>query len=171
MTLYIPPHLRKIGILGKMCQVIEAYGEQYQEKPGSFDDYQLYLKIDPVKRFIGMCLSSTPEIINYLTRCFYELSGTTRVLDLLVEGYLSPILLLDYKYTVDRLYLHFSELTSSFDEGLFYDNLREFLDALLYFGDLKIDIDGLTLNLEGTINSALSPGIKCYGYYKITETL
>ncbi len=168
MTLYIPQHLRKIGILGDLCKLIEEYGKVYHEVPGNFDDYQLYMKIDPVKRFIGMCHPNpTEDIVNYLTRCFYSVSGTIKVLDFLKSGYLPSLILREYRYTVDLLYLHFGNLESGFDEGIFYDNLREFLDALLYFGKLEVDIDGLTLNLEGELNSHLYPGIKCYGYYKL----
>jgi len=169
MTLYIPQHLRKIGILGDLCKLIEEYGKKYSVVPGNFDDYQLYMKIDPVKRFINMCHPNpTEDIVNYLTRCFYSVSGTIRVLEFMKkDGYLPELVLEEYKYTVDLLYLRFRNLSTNFDEGIFYDNLREFLNALLYFGKLKVDIDDLTINLEGELNSHLYPGIKCYGYYQL----
>lgn len=57
MDLYIPEHLRKIGVIKQLCTLIEEYSKVYEEDvEDSFDDYDYALKVDPVKKFLGFCL-------------------------------------------------------------------------------------------------------------------
>ena len=57
MDLYIPEHLRKIGVIKQLCTLVEEYSKVYEENiEDSFDDYNYSLKVDPVKKFINMCL-------------------------------------------------------------------------------------------------------------------
>ena len=87
MRIYIPQHLKKLGIFEDLCKMVLKYEESYVSPVSSFDDYQSYMKIDPVMRFIGYCIKEVREdqdyqvVLEYLTRMFYSVRGTRKVFD------------------------------------------------------------------------------------------
>ena len=81
MKIHVPIHLRKIEVIDQMCKMIEEYGENfYIDTTDSFENYYYYLKLDPVKRFLNLCISRSDlysgqdyeVVINYLSRLFYS---------------------------------------------------------------------------------------------------
>lgn len=59
MKVFIPKHLREIPIINRLYEMIKAYSEDEvwnSETPDPFDDYRFSLKIDPVKKFLELCI-------------------------------------------------------------------------------------------------------------------
>ena len=174
MNIYIPKHIRKLGVVSKMCDLIEGYSVVYS--PGSFDDYYEYLKSDPVERFIKFCIPESswtgPEeyksCISYLSRLFYSTKGTYQVLEYM-KKYLD-LRITDIKYTTKYLKLEISEVTlRDIDEKVFYDSLFDFLEALLYFENLDIKIGIINLMLGNTLRNNVSGCIVTYKSYTTTD--
>ena len=66
MKIHVPIHLRKIEVIDQMCKMIEEYGENfYIDTTDSFENYYYYLKLDPVKRFLNLCISKCLSDLSY----------------------------------------------------------------------------------------------------------
>ena len=89
MRIYIPQHLKNLGIFRDLGRMIEEYESTYETPVSSFSGYQSYMKIDPVLRFVSFCIkkgedqsdSEYQAILDYVTRLFYSVRGTKRVFD------------------------------------------------------------------------------------------
>ena len=176
MNIYVPKHLRRLEIVNNLCEMIQKYGEGYQESTGSFDSYQTYMKIDPVKRFIGMCLSEIPipldqdyeTVLNYITRLFYSIKGTYSVFE-----YMKRYLGLEF---VDDFVLYTTK-TISFtlvrkvgdDISLFDEYLLEFLRYLLYFESINYSIRDAMIDIRDELDFYGGPGIITYKRYIVTK--
>lgn len=162
MNIYIPKHLRKLGIVEDLCNLIKGYQEEHNKDTNSkFDaDYHFNkykaLSYDPVKKFVGICIITSDnsgstydanfndDKINYITEIFYSLSGSYKIFDMLVKllG-----LKIEVDYQINLGYLKIELITSEKDtykslfglnEELFYNSFSEFLNTLLFFK--KVDI-------------------------------
>ena len=161
MRIYVPTHLRKLGILKNFCDMIQAYEKDYSEGTGSFDDYQTYLKIDPVRRFISLCIPETDQdyetVLSYLTRLFYSLRGTTKVFE-----YMKSMLGLEFEgeviYTTRTLGFTLAEIKGD-DAAVFDQYLREFLGALVYFENLDYRVTNLTIRVENVVPFKVGAGL------------
>jgi len=169
MKIHVPIHLRKIEVIDQMCKMIEEYGENfYIDTTDSFENYYYYLKLDPVKRFLNLCISRSDlysgqdyeVVINYLSRLFYSVKGTIKVFEYM-RRYLGLNFEGDIIYTTKYIEFKLSDISLT-DEKMFYQYLKEFLDALLYFQELRIIIDAVNLVLSGNINNYVYSGITCY---------
>ena len=181
MDVYIPEHLRNIKVIDQMCKLIEGYASSYEENPeSSFDDYEFNLKADPVKKFLTLCLPEESvysnldwpwsedqdydTIINYLSRLFYSVKGTVTVFTYMKKY-------LDLKFTDDPIiytpdYVEFSlDRLSITDESYFRDTLEGFLNALLFFKKLNVNVGILEVKIENTITKYIQGGVVCYRYY------
>lgn len=177
MNIYIPKHIRNIGVVSKMCELIDAYNESgvYVDSSlsDSFKDYYYYLKIDPVFKFLGFCIPESENydytsVISYLSRMFYSVKGTYQVLDYM--GLYLGLGIRDIKYTVKNLSFTIPEITlTDIDENVFYDALVDFLEALLYFKDLKIKIETVNLQLENTLYNHTGARVVTYKKYTAKE--
>lgn len=169
MKVYIPSHLRKIEIIDQMARMIQEYSNHYYENNyDSFDDYYYSLKNDPVKKFLNICISEDDissdqdyeDVINYLSRLFYSVKGTIKVFD-----YMKSFLGLKFEgeiiYTTKYIEFTLSEVSLS-DENLFYESLKDFLDSLLYYQELKTNIGNINLILTGDIDNYVGSNITCY---------
>ena len=82
MKIYIPSHLRKIGLIDMMYQMISHYTTLLESSEDSFDDYHYILKIDPVRKFLNLVYPNSwpeeikEETITYLSSMFYSVKGT-----------------------------------------------------------------------------------------------
>ena len=201
MDLYIPEHLRNIGVIKQLCTLVEEYSKVYEENiEDSFDDYDYSLKVDPVKKFINMCLpeesvygpkqEGDPDLspwvlkdgefkrvawekdqdyeitINYLTRLFYGVKGTTTVLTYLKQ-YLGLRIVGEITYTPHYVEFYVDQLEVD-DEGLFRDALEDFLGALLFWEELNVNFGKVSLTVHANMKSYMNGGAVCYRYYTAT---
>ena len=177
MNIYIPKHIRKIGVVSKMCELIELYSSNpdlYLDPTTSFNDYYYYLKTDPVNRFLHICIpeSTWTELhpiedyescISYLSRLFYSVKGTIQALEY-IKSYLG--LEMTYKYTVESLKITIKEITlTEIDEKIYYDALIDFLNALLYFRKVEIKIELIKLHLGNSLHNYTGSCIVTYKDY------
>lgn len=173
MRIYIPQHLKKLGIFEDLCKMVLKYEESYVSPVSSFDDYQSYMKIDPVLRFISFCITRKDDqseeeylaILEYLTRLFYSIRGTqdvftyiTRYLGIEFEG--EPV------YTTKLISFSIKNSQEWYDASLFNEYLISFLNNLLYYENLKYNID-LSLRITDTLEFSVGTGVKTYKIYKI----
>ena len=87
MIIYIPKHIRNIGVVNTMCELIEGYNGSVYES--NFNNYYYYLNTDPVNRFLHICISESDigneekynNVINYISKLFYSVKGTLKVFD------------------------------------------------------------------------------------------
>lgn len=166
MKIYIPDHLKSLKIIEQMDQMIKEYSSKYYtSNSDSFNDYYYSLMSDPVKKFVSLCISKDSinesqdyeEVINYISKLFYSVKGTIKVFDYM-KTYLGLVFEGDLVYSTQYIEFKLSDLTLS-DENLFYESLTDFLDALLYYRELRINIDSIDLDLTGDINNFIGATI------------
>ena len=173
MRIYIPQHLKKLGIFRDLGRMVEEYEKTYQDTTSSFTDYQNYMKIDPVLRFVSFCIKQrdgqTEEeytaILEYVTRLFYSVRGTRRVLDY-IGRYLGIRFIGNPIYTVKSISFSIANDTEWYDVSLFNIYLLDFLSTLLYYENISYKVD-LNLEIEETKDIYMGIGIKTYKIYKI----
>ena len=172
MIVHVPSHLRQnIPIIDQMAKLIEEYTKQFgnESSLGSFDYYYSYYSIDPVKRFIELCLDpddyeeeSYNDIVSYLVKRFYSVKGTSFVFDYM-EKYLDFNFTKGYHYSVNEIIFEIDEVKTT-DLAMYIKSLKEFLSALLYYGDLAATIRLAELSVEETISSYID-----YDFVKFRE--
>ena len=177
MNIYIPQHLKKLGIIKDMCLMISKYASDYEDPVGSFDSYKYMMKLDPVLRFTGYCIPKRDDqdkteyesIINYITRLFYSLCGTTQIF-----SYMSRYLGLKFEgdavYTGKIISFTLSESPGE-DVALFDKYLREFLDTLLYYESLQIGIKNLGILISENLDFYTGLGVVTYKYFNDFSTV
>lgn len=179
MNIYIPKHIREIGVVAKMCELIEKYSDPDEgyilDPTTAFNNYYYYLNTDPVNRFLHFCISETnwkeehPNedyelVISYISRLFYSVKGTTKVFNFM--GKYLELDIKDFEYTVKTLKFTITEITLvDIDEKIFYNALLDFLSALLYFGKAEIKIEKINLHLSNTLRNYTGVNIETYQEY------
>lgn len=184
MNIFIPKHIREIGVVSKMCDLIDKYASESsvyntENTENSFSDYYYYLKIDPVIRFLNIRISDSEwsenhpseeynSVIAYMSRLFYSVKGTYKVFDYMRE-YLG-LKIEDLSYTVKQLNFTLREIELvDIDENVFYNSLIDFLRALLYFGESNIRIGVVKLELSNTIHNYIGANIVTYKEYTTVQ--
>lgn len=176
MKIFIPKNLTNIEIISQLKKMIDGYAEYYEETSGSFDNYYYYLKNDDVKRFITLCISEETldssqeysEVINYISRLFYSVKGTPLVFNY-IEKYLG-IKLKNIVYTAETISFEVEEI-ETFNINSFVNSLRNFLSALLYYGELTSTIEMINLIIKGEIHTNVSSGIIRYKEFIIDDII
>jgi hypothetical protein len=156
--------------------MIDGYAEYYEETSGSFDNYYYYLKNDDVKRFIGLCINEESldesqeysEVLNYISRLFYSVKGTPLVFDY-IEKYLG-MKLNNIEYTAETISFEIEGI-ETYNINTFVNSLRNFLSALLYYGELTSTIEMINLIIKGEIHTNVSSGIIRYKEFIIDEII
>lgn len=176
MNLYIPKHLRRLKIIDDMCKLIQEYVDEglLEDRTTAFDNYLYYLKVDPVKRFLHFCINSWEDgdreenyesVIKYLSKLFYSVKGTVKVLEYM-QRYLN-LKITNIIYSVEVLSFTIEEVTLvDIDEKIFYDALIDFLEALLYFKNVNIRIELINLHLSNELNNFVGSGAITYEEYR-----
>lgn len=170
MELYIPEHLRRIPLIGQLCTLVTKYQDCYEESPvDSFNDYEYSLSTDPVRRFIKECIPEETweskdqdytTVINYLAKLFYSVKGTNLVFEYMKQ-YLNLTFEKDIKYTSERIEFSLVSLNTS-DETLFRDLLEDFLDSLLFYSVLVLNIGIINVKIDNTITKYIQAGAVTY---------
>ncbi len=176
MRIYIPQHLRKIGIFKDLALMISKYEENYKDPTSSFDSYQSYMKIDPVLRFISFCIpqgeGQTEDeymiILDYITRLFYSVRGTRRVFDYM-SRYLGIIFKGSPIYTTKLISFSIENSQSWYDVSLFNTYLVDFLNYLLYYENLNYDVD-LDLTITEDKKFYYGIGVRTYKLYRVESS-
>ena len=170
MKIYIPKHLREVGIFRDLARMITAYEENYVPSSTSFDDYQSFSKIDPVLRFVSFCISKDQveedyeSILEYVTRMFYSVRGTRKVFEYM-RRYLGIVFKGEPVYTVKTLSFSI-ENQSEYDASLFSTYLIEFLNYLLYFESINYKPSS-ELTITEDIDFYCGIGLKTYKLYRL----
>lgn len=173
MRIYIPQHLKKLGIFSDLGKMISEYESQYVAPQYSFSGYQSYMKIDPVLRFVGFCIKKGEDqdqeeyqaILDYVTRLFYSVRGTRRVFDY-ISRYLGIKFIGNPVYTVKTISFSIQNDTTWYDVSLFNSYLLEFLECLLYYESISYKVD-LNLNIIETKEFYCGIDVMTYKLYRI----
>lgn len=172
MKIFVPNHLRRIEILDQMVRMIQEYSSKYyEESSDSFGDYYYSLKNDPVNKFLTLCIPESSiggdqtyeEVITYLSRLFYSVKGTVKVFEYM-KTYLGLSFEGDIIYTTDYIEFNLKDVSLS-DENLFYESLKNFLDALMYYKELRTNIGTVNLVLTGNITNFVGTNLECYNQF------
>lgn len=193
MKIRIDPHLTRFEVIRQLKELIEEYNKlrgsgEYQDSEYSFQDYLYSQSLDPVRRFLLLCIpeESLPSevdydhLISYWTEKFQSFRGTLQIFEYLSEmggvmgvkigkglpgdeDYIPP-----YFYDTKTLEVNFTEVETT-DMNLFVRTGVEFFKALLYFQDLRDTYETLKLNLTSEIYINLAAGSQFYSQYTITE--
>lgn len=186
MIIYIPSHLEKtIPIVKQLSSMIQGYSEEYgtQDSLGSFDYYYTHYSSDAVKKFIELCLLREDYeedyedgyydgMINYLTKLFYSVKGTLKVFQYM-EEYLGIEFKTNtegakFKYSINEVQFEIEEVTTT-DISVYISRMKDFLSALLYYGDLGAIIDTVNLIISEEISNNGTLGINRYKEFTVTE--
>ena len=173
MRIYIPEHLKKLGIFRDLGRMITEYESSYVDPQYSLSGYQNYMKIDPVLRFVGFCVKQKEgqdqeeyqAILEYVTRLFYSVRGTRRVFDY-IQRYLGIKFIGNPIYTVKSISFSIANQTEWYDVSLFNTYLLDFLSTLLYYESISYKVD-LNLEITETKDFYMGVGLKTYKVYKI----
>lgn len=175
MKIYIPAHLKNLEVINKLSKMITEYSENYyEESQESFSDFYSSLNSDPVKKFLSMRITEVPEgqslnnIITYISRLFYSVKGTNKVFDYM-KKYLNLNIVGDIIYTTKYIEFTISDIDLT-DESNFSETLKNFLEALLYFEELRLNIPTVSLNIQGKFDNYFDSKVVTYKKYK-SETL
>lgn len=176
LNVYIPVHLRNnIKIFNQLYKLLY----EYQNNPAyneveindSFESYNSYLANDPVKTFVKFCLPENSVdgdynvVVDYLTHLFYSVKGTIKVIEFM-KKYLKLELGDDFFYSPKKLRLSFKNL-NTLNDTLFFDLLKEFLNALLYFNSSVINTTTGEFDLNDNIKNKVSTKIITYKIFEI----
>lgn len=173
MKIYIPQHLREVDIIDQLYRMIEAYGKEYSNTTNdSFSGYQNYRVDDPVKKFLELCISEDSigenqdydEVIRYLSKLFYSVKGTIKIFDY-IATFLGLDLDGDILYDGQTITMNFINLNVP-NEALFYESLRNFLDALICYVELNTNIDTVDLTIQSNFINYIGGNLRSYN--KIT---
>ena len=169
MKIYIPQHLREVEIIDQLYRMIEAYGQEYSDTTeDSFGDYQISQTSDPVKKFLEFCIPEDSigedqdydEVINYLSKLFYSVKGTIKIFE-----YMSKFLNLnldgDILYDSQEITMNFVGLNIT-NEALFYNLLKDFLDALICYTNLSTNIDTVDLTIQNSFTAFVGGNLRSY---------
>ena len=175
MKIYIPKHLRELGIFRDLARMISVYESGYKDPTSSFDNYQSYMKIDPVLRFVSFCIHQGEDqseeeyraILEYVTRLFYSLRGTRKLFDYMPR-YLGIKFVGDPVYTTKSINFSIGNDTEWYDVSLFNTYLIDFLNCLLYYESLNYKVD-LGLKIMEDKKFYLGSGVMTYKIYEIEE--
>ena len=171
MNIFIPKYLReRVKIIDQLYNMIRAYYEEYSQtkEEDSFDQFRFSRRNDYVVRFLDYVIPTkyiTTEIngetitvedkttretaLNYLSKLFYSVKGTYKVLDYLIdynilnadENWWNLNNLnnnkVDISYTARSIDVKVDKLPDGLDRELYCDYLEKFLCALLYFEFLE----------------------------------
>lgn len=169
MKIYIPQHLREVDIIDQLYRMIEAYGQEYSDSTeNSFGEYQISQTSDPVKKFIELCISEDSigedqdydEVVNYLSKLFYSVKGTIKIFDYMAK-FLNLDLDGDILYDSQEITMNFIGLNVS-NEALFYQLLKDFLDALIYYTKLNTNIDTANLTIQSNFTAYVGGSLRSY---------
>lgn len=168
MNIYIPSHLRKLRIVDQLYRMMHEYitgelndGVGYGDSEvSSFDDYQYMLKLDPVKKFISMCITEDdlPEsqdyesVVNYLSHLFYSVKGTAKVFEYMKKYFTRLHMSEDIIYSTSNMSISIDYLEVG-DQGTFEEALMGFIDALVYTQEVKKEIGRIKLIISETIKT------------------
>lgn len=193
MKIRIDPHLTSFEVIRQLKELIVEYNKlknsgEYQDSEYSFGDYLYSQSLDPVRRFLMLCISPESlgsdvdynQMITYWTEKFQTFRGTLKIFDFLKEiggilgvkigkgepgeeGYIPP-----YYYDTKILEVNFTEVETT-DMNLFVKAGMEFFKSLLYYQELRDTYEILRLDLTSEIQINLSAGSQFYSSYTITE--
>jgi hypothetical protein len=174
MKIFIPKNLTNIEIISQLKKMIDGYVDYYEKSNESFDNYYYQLKNDDVKKFISLCIEENDiapnqnysEVINYTSRLFYSVKGTPLVFKY-IEKYLG-IKLYDVVYTAETISFQI-DIAETYNINTFINSLRNFLNALLYYGELTSAIEMINLIIKGEIHTNVSSGIIRYKEFLIEK--
>ena len=187
MKIYIPNHLRRLRIVNQMCKMIEKYQETgyYEEYTDPYKYYYSSVNNDPVKKFIGVCLSDTTtgdkaagieeleNIVNYLTKLFYSIKGCNeKIIECLKTKLGLKISSSEFKKEKSLISLDI-ELKSmptvvSNNEKFFIESFTDFLKSLMLLNTIYIVIKTHKLTISDSIKIAIQTDLKVFNAEKIS---
>ena len=180
MRIHIPKHFERFEVISQLKQLLTEYSKGGVTNDGndSFENYLYQNSLDPVKRFLLLCISKDKigeadydTLINYYTSKFFSFRGTLKIFEFINEiKDILGIKIKNYTYSVTTLEIEFDEI-EAFDINLFVSSATEFFKALLYFQEYLDIIDTFRLDLESNINVVLSGGVVSYTEHKVEEVL
>ena len=162
----------------------------------SFSDYKYSLRNDSVVRFLNYVVPGIDDFkfrfptldqaeivqlrndyINYLTVLFYSVKGTYKVLDYITEydlfqtskGKVSQGQDLTTKiaYTTKSISIEIQSIPVTLDRDVFCSYLEKFLNELLYFEFLTINIKTISAEITDSTTTTLNHGDAYYQYYQV----
>ena len=176
MNIYIPSHIRRdLRIVDQMCKMIENFYQSNENGINSDPYYYYYTSInyDPVKKFIGICLSNNllnnssdwDNIFNYLTKLFYSIKGCPEE----IFKYLSDHVKLDIKsYSYDVIsgelvvLIGKIPLSNKNSEKFFRDSFRSFLESLLMVNSFSLNINETELEIIEALDINFKSELRTY---------
>ena len=201
MNIFIPKYLReRVKIIDQLYNMIRAYYEEYSQtkEEDSFDQFRFSRRNDYVVRFLDYVIPTkyiTTEVngetitvedkatretaLNYLSKLFYSVKGTYKVLDYLIdydilnadENWWNLNNLnnnkVDISYTARSIDIKVDKLPDGLDRELYCDYLEKFLCALLYFEFLTINIGKMSTSMSEKTEVYLNRGQSFYQAFEI----
>ena len=190
MKIYIPSHLRKINVVDQMCRMIEEYGNYYTEYVDPYYYYYYSLDFDPVKRFLGICLSGKitdkdqlGNIVNYLTAVFYSIKGcSSKIFEYLSSFVGLDIIDAEYISTggsitnqqLDTIIINLKNIPNpeKNSEEFFKNLFEEFFKSLLIINVFNLNVESLDLTVSGQVEYCIKTNLEVYNKitYEVTDS-
>lgn len=171
MKIYIPKHIRSIPIIDSLRKMMLEYSKRKKETVDSFSGYKDSLKVDPVYQFLNLVYPEGWEDkdtkLAYLSNLFYRVKGTYKVIDFLVSfGILGSWEEPAGKATYNGRKISIYIPKIKYDRDLYCTYLKNFLDALLFFDELFIEVGEIEMEVKGDVSSRIEHNTFNYRYYE-----
>lgn len=174
MKIYIPKHIRSLPIIDNLRRMMSEYSKRKTEKGEDIDSFSGYkdsLKVDPVYKFLSLVFpegwTDKETKLTYLSNLFYRVKGTYKVIDFLVSfGVLGSWEGPEGKATYNgrKIVVYIPKI--KFDRDLYCTYLKNFLDTLLFFDELFIEIGEIDMEVKGDVSSRIEHGTFNYRCYE-----
>lgn len=170
MKIYIPKHIRSLPIIDNLRKMMSAY--KSDQEVDSFSGYRDSLRVDPVYKFLSLVYPNTWKNkdvdLAYLSNLFYRVKGTYKVIDFLVSfgilGNWETFTGEKASYNGRKIVIFVPKIT--FDKELYCTYLKNFLETLLFFDELYIEIGEIEIEVKGDISSTIESGNFNYRHYE-----
>ena len=162
MIIYFPESVMELPLISKAAEMLDMHSDLYEVPEVNLKQSTI---LDPVKNFLSLYFNesdeNSEEIINYLAQNFYSVKGTRKVIEFLYKfNLLSSDCTVTYRSSKRlEISLGGSNIKTWMDENgrqstidycseEYINRLREFLKALLYFGNLDMRLNTLTISID-----------------------
>lgn len=186
MIIYFPESVLELPLIKKAAEMLGVHAKEYDVPEIDLKESPI---LDPVKNFLSMYFLEEDEYrdekINYLVQTFYSVKGTCKVIQFLyLYNLLDPekckvvyksakkleitldgtISTWPRYYWVDRENNQREQETKTIDycSSEYINRFREFLKALLYFGNLDIYLKSLTVDVPLKNNGGVFGDLELY---------
>ena len=99
--------------------------------------------------------------MNYLTKLFYTVKGTKKVIEF-AKKFIPSLSQAEITYSPDELKININQLAENIDENLYSQYIEGFFNALLIFKRFTCNINQANIVIDASLSSAVGVGVQAF---------